>query len=274
VWRLELTLDSASSQAPPPRQRSISGKIAFAGFSGDSAYRSRTQATDRFGRFDVDFTPFFGGRVAPDISTSIAGPFDRGLVTEALGAVHARDSVQMELIPRMSHGGLTLHGRFFGDSARGVWQQNAYCCGASGRFVLRRESHASPDIQPPPRPRPPPPLDTTVLGKVRVRVWEVSQGRYIQMEHGLLSGQSSKWVYTTSAGADGWGKAFWLKPGAYAIEIRSYPCRGQFLYLKNSEEHPFSVHLGEVTEVTLRMDLRAVEPRVYYGNPTGERCTP
>jgi hypothetical protein len=274
VWRLELTLDSAGASGPRPTQRIISGEIAFARFGGDSAYGRRAPSTDRFGRFDVDFTPFFGGRVASDVSTTIAAPFDRGLVTEATGELHSRDSVRIELIPRMSHGGLSLHGLFLGDSARGVWRLNAYCCGASGRFALRRESRDSPDIQPPPRRQPPPPLDTTVLGKVRVRMWEVSQGRYVGIEHGLLAGQSSKWAYHTSNDADGWGKAFWLKPGAYAIEIRSYPCRGQFLSLKHAEEHPFTVRVGEVTEVTLRMDLRTVVPRTYYGNPTGERCSP
>ena len=109
VWRLELTLDSASAIGPRPKQRNIPGQIAFAGFGGDSAYGWRAQSTDRFGRFDIDFTPFFGGRAASDVSTTIVAPLDRGLVTEALGELHSRDSVRIELIPRMSYGGLTLH---------------------------------------------------------------------------------------------------------------------------------------------------------------------
>ena len=104
-------------------------------------------------------------------------------------------------------------------------------------------------------------------------MWEESQKRYIRMEHGLLAGQSSKWAYHTSDDADGWGKAFWLEPGSYAIEIRSFPCRGDFLYLQDAEEHAFTVRVGEVTEVTLQMDLRTVVPRAYYGNPTGARCS-
>ncbi len=91
-----------------------------------------------FGRSEVDFSPFFGGAVAEDVSTTVLGPVDDSFEREVAATVFDGDSVQVSLVPRISHGGVSFAGRLHGDSIVGRWDERAYCCGASGRVVLRR----------------------------------------------------------------------------------------------------------------------------------------
>jgi hypothetical protein len=135
-WTLALVLDRPGERAPPPRARSARGRIVFSHLLPpfDFPYPGLAER----GRYDVDLTPFFGAEYAPDASTTVFGPVRDDFFREAVGEVFAGDSVYVGTIPNMSHGGLGLRGRLMGDSVAGRWEQAAYCCGASGRFVMRR----------------------------------------------------------------------------------------------------------------------------------------
>jgi hypothetical protein len=91
-----------------------------------------------FGRSELDFSPFFGGAVAEDVSTTLIGPVNDSFTREVVATVFDGDSVLVSLVPRISHGGVSFAGRLHGDSIVGRWDERAYCCGASGRVVLRR----------------------------------------------------------------------------------------------------------------------------------------
>jgi len=128
-WSVELVLDTASVRNPPAI-RQVTGELAFGTGSwwGDS---------DRFGRHSINLGPFFGRMFALPANVTPFGPADTALVTEVSGGVTG-DSVGIDFIPRIDHGGISLWGRFYGDSARGRWHRRG--TDGSGRFVLRRIS--------------------------------------------------------------------------------------------------------------------------------------
>lgn len=140
-WAIDLQLDSAAALGDPPSARAAKGSLVFADslrleWDRPSIPDSRFNSVN--GRADIDLTPFFGGPLGPDISRSMFGPTDGDFLREATGTVFSSDSVAIDLIPRISHGGLSLQGRLRGDSVTGKWYQRAYCCGAFGRFTMRR----------------------------------------------------------------------------------------------------------------------------------------
>ena len=138
-WRITFRLEEPNRFYPKPDARSVSGEVALgprhlpaeAGDDVDSLVRVVR------GLHHVNFTPFFGGPVARDVSTSVFGG-GPDLVHEVEATVPAADTVEITFIPRMSHGSLSLSGRIREDTIKGRWVQNAYCCGARGRFVMTR----------------------------------------------------------------------------------------------------------------------------------------
>ncbi|HEU0302695.1 MAG TPA: carboxypeptidase-like regulatory domain-containing protein [Longimicrobium sp.] len=92
-----------------------------------------------FGLSDVDFTPFFGERIARDVSTTVTGPTGGNFMREMVGTVFSGDSVEITLIPRISHGGVSMRGRIRDGTLSGKWVQRAYGAGAQGAFEMRRE---------------------------------------------------------------------------------------------------------------------------------------
>jgi hypothetical protein len=134
-WSVELVLDTASVRNPPATRR-VTGELAFGTGSwwGDS---------DRFGRHSIDLGPFFGRMFALPANVTPFGPADTALVTEVSGGVIG-DSVGIDFIPRIDHGGISLWGRFYGDSARGRWHRRG--TDGSGRFVLRRISKEAVNV--------------------------------------------------------------------------------------------------------------------------------
>ena len=140
AWAVTLKMDSAALVGPRPTARVTGGAILFADSLANDWLRTGgdSRMTYEAGRFDVDLAPFFGGPFAQDVSTTVMGPGGPDLLREASGSVFSGDSVGITLIPRMTHGGLSLSGRILGDSVTGDWIQNAYCCGAYGTFVMRR----------------------------------------------------------------------------------------------------------------------------------------
>ncbi|HEU4880766.1 MAG TPA: hypothetical protein VFT45_00935, partial [Longimicrobium sp.] len=53
--------------------------------------------------------------------------------------VFSGDSVEITLIPRISHGGVSMEGRVRDGVVAGKWVQRAYAGGAVGTFEMRRE---------------------------------------------------------------------------------------------------------------------------------------
>lgn len=243
-WTLALVLDQPGEGAPPPRARSVRGRIVFSHLLPPVDLPA-SGLTER-GRYDVDLTPFFGAEYAPDVSTTVFGPVRDDFFREAIGEVFAGDSVLVGTIPHMSHGGLGLRGRLMGDSVAGRWDQSAYCCGASGRFVMRRA-------------RPTAVGDSLVVrawrarlrslremeaasrewerrsGKLRLRTLDEASGEYVEAHYWLVNqsqdpGESSASTIFSEAG--GWGRWNEQEPGTYSLELERLVCGGEQRYVE------------------------------------------
>ena len=127
-WRVELYLDKPSARVEPMAGQ-INGEIAFSTLSW-------WNPSDRFGRHNINLQSFFGNSFRrPDVAAFT--PADTSMVTEVSGSVRG-DSVGIDFIPRVDHGGLSMWGRFWGDSAKGRWYRRGN--DGEGHFVLRRLS--------------------------------------------------------------------------------------------------------------------------------------
>ena len=144
AWRIRFELDSPAGMYQNPAARVIDGTVVFSRRLPNPMPRSYALADSivryEFGHTPVDFTPFFGGPVAPDVSRSVFGGPGGGemLFREVVGVVHTGDSVAITIIPRMSHGSMWFTGRITRDTVRGTWTQSAYADGAEGRFTMWR----------------------------------------------------------------------------------------------------------------------------------------
>ena len=128
-WSLVLMLDPLSMRNLPPAEEA-KGEVAF----GTSSWWSNS---DRFGRQHVDLKPFFGRLYAPPDGVDAFSAADTSMFSEASGGL-VGDSVSIDFLPRIDHGGVSLWGRFWGDSARGTWRRRGL--EGSGTFVMRRLS--------------------------------------------------------------------------------------------------------------------------------------
>ena len=128
-WTLELYLDTPSARFSPMAGQ-INGEVAF---SNTAWWNPR----DRFGRHSLDLQSFFGRSFLRQAGTVAFGPGDTSMVTEVSGNVRG-DSVNIDFIPRVDHGGISMWGRFYGDSAKGKWDRRG--ADGDGHFVLRRVS--------------------------------------------------------------------------------------------------------------------------------------
>lgn len=141
TWRVRFVLEKRGAMGPEPTDSVVEGTITFADSIPDP--RGPRRAPDPYvhtiaGLSELDFSPFFGGRIAQDVSTTINGPMNATFDREAVGQIHDGASVEVDLIPRMSHGGVSMWGTTEGEVIRGQWVQRAYCCGATGVFEMRR----------------------------------------------------------------------------------------------------------------------------------------
>ena len=127
-WRLELFLDKPSARVEPMAGQ-INGEIGFSTLAW-------WNPSDRFGRHSLNLQSFFGNSFRrPNVDAFT--PADTSMVTEVSGNVRG-DSVGIDFIPRVDHGGLSMWGRFWGDSAKGRWYRRGN--DGEGHFVLRRIS--------------------------------------------------------------------------------------------------------------------------------------
>ena len=128
-WSVVLLLDPLSMRNLPDAEEA-KGEIAF----GSGSWWSNA---DRFGRQHVDLKPFFGRLYAPPDGVDAFSAADTSMFSEASGGIFG-DSVSIDFLPRIDHGGVSLWGRFWGDSARGTWRRRGLDGG--GTFVMRRVS--------------------------------------------------------------------------------------------------------------------------------------
>lgn len=141
TWRVHFVMRQPNGMGPAPRDTVVEGVLTFADSIPDplqGRYGRRVNVREEFGLSDVDFTPFFGGRIARDVSTTVEGPTGGNFAREMTGDVFEGDQVEIVLIPRISHGGVSMLGRIEGDVVRGEWVQRSYAGGAEGTFEMRR----------------------------------------------------------------------------------------------------------------------------------------
>jgi hypothetical protein len=277
-WGVELVLDSAGVDQRPSA-RIASGELVlspqFPSPWGGPSSSDRWVRT-MHGQYTIDLAPFWGQQIAADVSTTVFGPTGPAFQQEATAAAFHMDSLTVTLIPRLSHGGISLAGRFtHADTVAGEWHQRAYCCGAYGRFRIWRITADPGQITiPPPIPaRRPDTLPEAARADVRVRIWDEAMGRYIEGEHALgLPDGGRKSVYTTGSELEGWGRSFWLAPGRYTIIVSRFPCGSEKYFLAKPIERKFTARPGERTDITIRLDTRKLKPARSYNNVSGERC--
>lgn len=141
TWEARFVLRTPAEMGPAPTDSVVTGTITFADSIPDP-FRRRGRPDPyvavSHGLSELDFSPFFGGRIARDVSTTVFGGTGSTFDREATGVVFNGDSVDVTLIPRISHGGVSMEGAIEGDVIRGRWIQRAYAGGATGVFELRR----------------------------------------------------------------------------------------------------------------------------------------
>lgn len=274
-WSVELSINSANALGPVPTKRVVRGEIAvsaersptiFAAFPGDT--------TQRFGRYSIDLTPFFGGPIARDVSTTTMGPVDTAFTTELLARRLAADSVEFDFIPRISHGGLSLTGRLNGDSIVGSWIQRAYGGGASGNFVMQRLSATPVAVALPPLPPQPEPVDSTQLGSLRVRIFDDASRRYFVTRFGLRM-QDRSTLYAnmrTGNGPEGWGPVVMREPGTYGVVVKRFQCGDKFWALADDIERPVELSRGDTTYLSIEVTVPELNITPTYDNRSGAAC--
>jgi len=96
---------------------------------------------DEFGTYDIDLRPILGEDITRATSNTVfPGRPGSDILKEAEGFVHHRNKVDINLIPRMSHGGISLTGMIDGDEVRGEWIKRDYAPSVSGTFLMRRKN--------------------------------------------------------------------------------------------------------------------------------------
>lgn len=274
-WSIDLWMDSAGAIGPRPTERHVQGWVGFGVLDGDSTmlWPDTTHWVPVWpGTFAIDFRPFFGTRltsspgVTIDLSQAQANPF--GVDAELRG-----DSVEMDFLPWVDHGGIAIDGLVRGDTITGKWYQKAYCCGSTGHVRMVRVSATPIVIARPKPPEPPPPLPRSARADIRVRIYDDASKRYLRSTYGLvLPDGSTKYAYTTDSTAAGWGQSFWLPPGSYQIEVRDFECVGETVFLRKLIHRPFQAKAGGSVDITIHFNRLKVPLSPSYANTKGVTC--
>jgi hypothetical protein len=208
------------------------------------------------GRFDIDLTPFLGTQTPEQVSTTVTPNGEASFLRDVVGTVFPGDTIELTLIPNLSHGSIFVRGKIAGDSITGRWYEQAYGPAASGHLSMHRFSRVTPELHEPPPPPPPPAQDRSAWGKVRVRVWEASSNRYIVATHALEFPDSSEnSAYHTHATAEGWGDTIELPPGGYTVLLMDFPNGDPMWRVPRKSARHFTVSTGQTADVTIRLNL-------------------
>ncbi len=294
VWWVRLDLTSAGRLAPHPTARTVNGWLVFdpkiPNPVGEGLELQDSIVQYEFGRHALDLRPFFGAPYGRDVSTTVVGG-GPSLYYEVLGLIETRDTVSIGVIPRMSHGGLSLWGHIRGDTISGRWRQNAYCCGAEGTFVMSRRPWSRES-------------DSLValairqdsvqrragevafeawqktLGQLRLRTYDEATRRYVEADYWLIRQKTATSTYlatTLSSDSSGWSGYRGLEPGTWSVELFTYPC-GDLTYFADTvyvREHlamTVIVRTGVKTERDVRINSRSIRADTSYENKDGRSC--
>lgn len=232
----------------------------------------------------VDFEPFFGGPVAPDVSTTAFGG-GVSFYNEVVGYGIEGDSVYIAFTPRLTHGSISMHGRVAGDSIVGRWEVNAYARGATGRFVMHRTADDG---------------DTEALvragalsyeaelreglkeadgwGLVRLRTLDRGQARLVAARYRLMSMDSLAIPTAVASAGGGAGVRVPLEAGEYALTLIAFSCGGRLFHVDPAtREHDLPtqsirVRDGRVTTREVAIDSRRIRTTASFENRGAERC--
>ena len=293
-WRVHLRVENPEGNRRTRRDASAAGTVAFSRRIPDpwpplySLHDSIVRF--EFGRHAIDLTPILGGPFGEDRSTTIMGG-GGSLLYEVVGLIETGDSVRLTIIPRMSHGGLTQWGRVRGDTIAGTWEQNAYCCGARGSFLMYRQPWSFDDDG----------LVAVALsdaetarrqvaaadsawqrraGRLRVRTFDEARGRYVDANYWIIrlgdppQEQLSTMVLSDSSG---WSAYSREEPGTYRVELSDFPCVGgrhfaDSAYVRRHLLRTIVIRSGEATDLEMRINSRAVLTTSSLENPSAHRC--
>jgi hypothetical protein len=146
TWSVRLVLREPG-QVPARRATEVVGAITFSPDTADPFLEARRRGPssdptlDEFGTYDIDLRPILGEDItSATTNTVFPGHSGSDILTEAEGFVHQGNKVEITLIPRMSHGGISLRGVITEDEVRGEWIQRDYAPTISGTFVMRRKA--------------------------------------------------------------------------------------------------------------------------------------
>jgi hypothetical protein len=294
AWHVEMTVIDAGSKGHTHVGVTTAGRIVF-GVRFPNPMPERYALEDslvrfEFGRHIIDLAPLFGGPYGQDVSTTVFGG-GPSLFYEVVGLVESRDSLSMTIIPRMSHGGLSLWGRIVGDTIAGRWEENAYCCGATGSFLMHRlawtagdDSLAAVAV-----------ADSAVeaqatlaaaeafqrrSGRLRVRTYDLAISRFVAASYWIIrEGDPPSEELSTMIESDstGWSEYGSEEPGTYRVELSDYPCGDKRYfadssYVRSALLRKVTVRTGADAEVDFRIDSRAIVAARSYDNRGGVRC--
>ena len=145
TWSVQLVLREPG-KLPAPRGTEVVGAITFSADTPDPfperrrRWPSTDPTVDEFGTYDIDLRPILGEDITRATTNTIfPGRPGSDILKEAEGFVHHRDKVEIALIPRMSHGGISLSGTINGGDIRGEWIKRDYALSISGTFLMRRK---------------------------------------------------------------------------------------------------------------------------------------
>jgi hypothetical protein len=245
-----------------------------------------------FGRHAIDFSPIFGGPVASDVSTTIFGG-GASLFYEVSGLVETGDSATLVIVPRMSHGGLSLWGQIHGDTLSGRWSQNAYRDGARGTFVMVRrpwtlaaDSLVRLAVEQDSAQQ----LESAAAeeawhrraGELRVRTYDEAAGRYIEANYWIArqDDEPSDRLFTmVRSDSSGWSPYTGQEPGTYTVELSDYPCGDLTFFADTTYVRTQMPRLtvvitsGQRSELDVRINTHAIRATRSYDNLKGRVCT-
>ena len=141
TWRATLMLDSATLPQGRPSGDTVRGWIRIGpAFRTFSMHRTIDTVGALFGTHDLDFTPFWGGPIPPEYSTSVLSAGETSPITEVFARVYSSDNVVLTLNPRFSHGAVKLMGALVADSlVSGTWVLQSHRSRAAGHFSMTRD---------------------------------------------------------------------------------------------------------------------------------------
>ena len=140
-WQLTLVLDSAKLLHGAPTGDTVRGSMSIGPeFRTFSMHPTVDTVGAIFGTHDLNLTPFWGGPIPPEFSTSVLSGGKTSPITEVFLRLFRGDSVVLTLNPRFSHGPVKLTGRLRADSVGGTWELQSYRSTAAGHFWMVRDS--------------------------------------------------------------------------------------------------------------------------------------